>query len=80
MVCFLMSVTANDGAHLNTQNGFTDELRRALRDGYLRVVLMYQDAACARERSEACLKAAQCFDKLGQSSRAEQLKASAKAI
>ena len=61
-------------------NDKPDELRRALRDGYLRVVLMYQDAACARERSEACLKAAQCFDKLGQSSRAEQLKASAKAI
>jgi len=54
------------------------ELRRALTDGYLRVVLMYQDAACARERAEACLKAAQCFDKLGQSARAEQLRAQAK--
>ena len=54
------------------------ELRRALCDGYLRVVLMYQDAACARERSEACIKAARCFDKLGQSSRAESLRAQAK--
>ena len=59
-------------------NDKPDELRRALRDGYLRVVLMYQDASCARERSEACLKAAQCFDKLGQSARAEQLRAQAK--
>ena len=59
-------------------NDKPDELRRALRDGYLRVVLMYQDAPCARERAEACLKAAQCFDKLGQSARAEQLRAQAK--
>ena len=59
-------------------NDKPDELRRALRDGYLRVVLMYQDASCARERAEACLKAAQCFDKLGQSARAEQLRAQAK--
>ncbi|MBQ2631620.1 MAG: hypothetical protein IJG13_18240 [Kiritimatiellae bacterium] len=58
-------------------NDKPDELRRALRDGYLRVVLMYQDAPCARERAEACLKAAQCFDKLGQSARAEQLRAQA---
>ena len=59
-------------------NDKPDELRRALRDGYLRVVLMYQDAPCARERAEACQKAAQCFDKLGQSARAEQLRAQAK--
>lgn len=59
-------------------NDQQEELRRALRDGYLRVVLMYQDAPCARERAEACLKAAKCFDKLGQSGRAEQLRAQAK--
>ena len=59
-------------------NDQPEELRRALRDGYLRVVLMYQDAPCARERGEACMKAAQCFDKLGQSARAEQLRAQAK--
>ena len=59
-------------------NDSPEELRRALRDGYLRVVLMYQDKACARERGEACLKAAACFDKLGQSARAEQLRAQAK--
>ncbi len=59
-------------------NDAPEELRRALRDGYLRVVLMYQDADCARERGEAFLKAAQCFDKLGQSARAESLRAQMK--
>ena len=59
-------------------NDSPEELRRALRDGYMRVVLMYQDADCARERGEAILKAAQCFDKLGQSARAESLRAQAK--
>ena len=59
-------------------NDSPEELRRALRDGYMRVVLMYQDADCARERGEAVLKAAQCFDKLGQSARAESLRAQVK--
>ena len=59
-------------------NDAPEELKRALRDGYLRVVLMYQDPECARERGEALLKAAQCFDKLGQSARAESLRAQAK--
>ena len=61
-------------------NDAPDEIKRALRDGFLRVVLMYQDAECARERGEAMIKAAQCFDKLGQSARAESLRAQAKAI
>ena len=61
-------------------NDAPEELKRALRDGYLRVVLMYQDAECSRERGEAMLKAAQCFDKLGQSARAENLRAQAKSI
>ena len=61
-------------------NDKPEELKNALRDGYLRVVLMYRDADCARERGEACMKAAQCFDKLGQSSRAEKLRAEAKSI
>ena len=63
---------------VSASNDKPEELRRALTDGYLRVVLMYQDAPCARERAEACLKAAQCFEKLGQSARAEQLRAQAK--
>ena len=61
-------------------NDAGEELKRALRDGYMRVVLMYQDAECKRERGEALLKAAACFDKLGQAARAEQLRAQAKMI
>ena len=61
-------------------NDAPDALREALTDGYLRVVLMYQDAECARERQEAMLKAAKCFDKLGQSSRAEVLRTEARMI
>lgn len=61
-------------------NDQPEELKRALREGYLRVVLMYMDAPCAAERAEALQKAALCFDKLGQSSRAEQLRAQLKAM
>ena len=61
-------------------NDSPEGLKQALRDGYLRVVLMYNDAACRRERAEAMLKAAACFDKLGQAARAEKLRAGAKAI
>lgn len=56
-----------------------EELKRALRDGYMRVALMYQDAECVRERREALLKAAGCFDKMGQAARAESLRSTAKA-
>ena len=63
-----------------SSNDAAEELKRALRDGYMRVVLMYQDAECSRERGEAMLKAAQCFDKLGQSARAENLRTQAKSI
>jgi len=65
---------------VSTSNDQADKLKDALRDGYLRVVLMYQDAECTRERAEACLKAAACFDKLGQAARAEKLRAQAKAM
>ena len=57
-----------------------ETLRKALTDGYMRVVLMYPDADCVRERREATLKAAGCFDKLGQAARAEKLRAQAKAM
>ena len=61
-------------------NDAPDGLRKALVDGYLRVALMYADAECARERGEAMMKAAACFDKLGQAGRAEKLRAQAKAL
>lgn len=59
-------------------NDAPEQLKEALRDGYLRVVLMYRDAECSRENAEACIKAASVFDKLGQGSRAEKLRAQAK--
>ena len=55
-----------------------EELKKALRDGFMRVVLMYQDAECVRERREALQKAAACFDKMGQAARAENLRAQMK--
>ena len=61
-------------------NDAPEELKKALRDGYMRVVLMYQDPECRRERGEAMLKAAACFDKLGQAARAENLRTQAKSI
>ena len=61
-------------------NNSPDALRDALRDGYLRVALMYRDAECVDARADALVKAAQCFDRLGQSSRAETLRAQAKAL
>lgn len=53
-------------------------LRKALTDAYLRVVLMYTDAACAQERKIALVKAADCLEKLGYASRGETLRAEAK--
>ena len=61
-------------------NDAGEALKQALRDGYMRVVLMYQDQDCRRERAEAMRKAATCFDKLGQAARAEQLRSQAKMI
>ena len=49
-----------------------DALKKALRDGYLRVALMYAD--CPDQKREALGKAAACFDKMGQASRAEKLR------
>jgi len=61
-------------------NDAPDKLRDALRDGYLRVALMYAEPECASERRDAMTKAASCFDKLGQAARAERLRAQAKAM
>ena len=63
---------------VNASGDRPDELRKALRDGYLRVVLMYQEPECRRERVEAMMKAAAVFDKLGQVARAEKLRSQAK--
>ena len=58
-------------------NGSVDSYKEALRDGYLRAALMYTDGECLRERKEGMLKAAQCFEKLGQAARAQRLRTQA---
>ena len=49
-----------------------DACKKALSDGYLRVVFLYKDAEFAEKlQPEALYKAAHCFDKLSQSGRAD---------
>lgn len=73
----------SSGAALNMRGdlifstgGETNEAaKKALSDGYLRVVLMYTDASVApRLRPEALYKAAKCFEKLGMSGRADSFR------
>lgn len=53
--------------------------KQALVDGYLRVVLMYRDPEIAPKlQPEALYKACKCFEKLGQSGRAESMRAQLK--
>lgn len=52
-----------------------DACRKALTDGYLRVVLLYREPAVApRVRPEALFKAARCFEKLRMAPRAEAMR------
>jgi len=53
-----------------------ENAKKALRDGYLRVVTLYSGIKAAQP--EALYKAAKCFDKLGQSSRADQMRTTLK--
>ncbi len=58
-------------------SGDTGEtVKKALRDGYLRVVLLYKSEKAAQP--EALYKAAKCFEKLGQSARADQMRSTLK--
>ncbi len=58
-------------------SGETNEIaKKALRDGYLRVVTLYKSEKAAQP--EALYKAAKCFEKLGQSSRADQMRTTLK--
>lgn len=47
-------------------------VRKALRDGFLRIVTLYRDVRDAQP--EALFKAAQCFDKLRQTGRADEFR------
>ncbi len=58
-----------------------DAARKALTDGYLRVALLYTDASVASKlRPEALYKAAKCFEKLGQSGRADSFRTELKKL
>ena len=60
---------------LKNGNESNDASRKALIDGYLRVVFLYKDAEIAdRLQPEALYKAARCFDKLNQSGRADVMR------
>jgi hypothetical protein len=62
---------------LATKGDGQDICRKALIDSYLRVVLMYTDEPCRSVRSEAMIKAADCFHKLSMISREEKMRAQA---
>jgi len=58
-------------------SGDTAEVaKKALRDGYLRVVTLYKSEKSAQ--AEALYKAAKCFEKLGQTARADQMRTTLK--
>ena len=57
---------------LKDGNESVDACKKALSDGYLRVVFLYKDPEFAEKlQPEALYKAAQCFEKLNQSGRAD---------
>jgi tetratricopeptide (TPR) repeat protein len=55
-----------------------ENANKALRDGYLRVVLLYKSEQEAQP--EALYKAGKCFEKAGQSARAEQMRTELKKV
>jgi tetratricopeptide (TPR) repeat protein len=58
-----------------------ESIRAALVDGYLRVALMYTDDKVANQlRPEALAKSAQCFEKINQAGRADQMRAELKRL
>ena len=62
---------------LTLATGETNEIaKKALRDGFLRVVTLYRDVKSAQP--EALYKAAKCFEKIGQSARADQMRTTLK--
>ena len=60
-------------------NESRDAARKALVDGYLRVVLLYTDeAVAAKLQPEALFKAARCLEILSQATRADQMRSELK--
>ena len=51
--------------------------RKALKDSYLRVALMYNDTPCIAQRCKAMRKCAEVFEKLGDAEKAQRMRADA---
>ena len=64
------------GDMIQKASSTNESARKALRDGYLRVVTLYSGIKAAQP--EALYKAARCFEKLGQTSRADQMRTTLK--
>ena len=60
------------GDMIQKESSTNESAKKALRDGYLRVVTLYSGIKAAQP--EALYKAAVCFEKLGQTSRADQMR------
>jgi len=60
------------GDMIRTTGDTAEIARKALRDGYLRVITLYKSERAAQP--EALYKSAQCFEKIGQAARADQLR------
>ena len=65
---------------LDAEGNTRDVNRRALKDAYLKVALMYQDPECAAARLEALEKGAKCFDEIGMRARAEAFRKKAASL
>ena len=64
---------------LKAGNESNEAAKKALTDGYLRVIYLYNDpGVAARLQPEALYKAARCFEKLGQSGRADSMRTTLK--
>lgn len=64
------------GDMIRKESDTNESAAKALRDGYLRVVTLYKSVKSAQP--EALYKAAQCFDKLGQSSHSDMMRTTLK--
>ena len=69
------------GDMILANEGTTPEsCRKALTDAYLRVMLLCADEPCRSARLDAMKRAADCFDKMGDGVRAEDIRAKARQL
>ena len=65
---------------LASEGASPEAYRKALTDAYLRVMFMYAAEPCREARLEAMKRAADCFDKMGQAARAEDIRSKARQL